>query len=413
MTFLFAALGSRPSARPSVARGRRLGALLGIVLAAGVAGAETQAQRPASDSGPMSGAQGRVAPPARLAQRATGEAAATTAGAASVRRAPSTRGTRVEPSEVPAGSDATDVRVNGQDFTGTTRVLVNGAPVHTDILGPTQLQVRLPSALTARAGRLDLRVVDAGQESADAAALVVTVVNPVPRLDVIEVPALLAGEPAAHIRLIGKAFRPDSTVQVAGKTVETAYRSPEELIGTIPADLLAAPGTLPVSVVTPGPGGGASLSGQITVTEAVVPGRFVVFTSNRRQGRNHVYILDRRGNRLDALQEANSPNGTDAYPSISADGRFIAFQSDRHRGQYDIFLFDREMRTLDSLPEANHRTAFDGFPAISADGRFIVFESDRQGKPTIFLFDLRTRVLSELDQANEKNADDGLAAISN
>ena len=413
MTFLFAALGSRPSARPRAARGRRLGALLGILLAAGATGAETQAQGPASDSVPVPGAKGRVAPPARLAQRATRESATMTAATASARLGPSARATHVEPAEVPAGSDATDVLLEGHDFTETTRVLVNGAPVPTDILGPTRLQVRLPAALMARAGRLDLRVVDAEQESADAAALVVNVANPVPRLDVIEVPALLAGEPAAYIRLIGKAFRPDSTVQVAGKTVETAYRSPEELIGTIPADLLAAPGTLAVSVVSPGPGGGASLSGQITVTEPVFPGRFVVFTSNRRQSRNHVYVLDRRGNRLDSLQEANSPDGSDAYPSISADGRFIAFQSDRHHGQYDIFLFDREMRTLDSLPEANHRTAFDGFPSLSADGRFIVFESDRLGKPKIFLFDLRTRTLSELNQANEKNADDGLAAISN
>jgi len=366
MTFRFAAFDPRHPIRPRATRRRRFGALLGILLAVAAAGAEA-----------------------------------------------GTRATSVEPAEVPAGSGDTDVRVEGQNFTGTARVQVNGAPASTDILGPTQLLVHLPAALLARAGRLELRVVDGERQAADAAALVVTVANPVPRLDVIEVPALLVGEPAAYIRLIGKAFRPDSTVQVAGKTVETAYRSPEELIGTIPADLLAAPGTLAVSVVSPGPGGGASLSGQITVTEPVFPGRFVVFTSNRRQSRNHVYVLDRRGNRLDSLQEANSPDGSDAYPSISADGRFIAFQSDRHHGQYDIFLFDREMRTLDSLPEANHRTAFDGFPSLSADGRFIVFESDRLGKPKIFLFDLRTRTLSELNQANEKNADDGLAAISN
>ena len=365
MTFRLAALDSRIASRPRATRPRRLGALLGILLAAAAAGVEAEA-----------------------------------------------RATRVEPTEVPVGSGDTEVRVEGQDFIGTARVLVDGAPVSTDILGPTQLRVRLPAALLAKAGRLELRVVEGERQSADATALVVTVANPAPRLGIIEVPVLAVGEPSASIKLIGKAFRPDSTVQVAGKRVETTYRSPEELIGTIPADLLAAPGTLVVSVVTPGPGGGTSLSGQITVADPVLPGRFVVFTSNR-QGRNHVYLLDRRGNRLDSLQEANSPDGSDAYPSISADGRSIAFQSDRHHGQYDIFLFDRETRTLDPLPEANHRTAFDGFPALSADGRFIVFESDRLGKPKIFLFDLRTRTLSELKQANETNADEGLAAISN
>jgi len=366
MTFRFAALDSRLAVRRRATRRRRLGALLGVLLAAAAAGAEAEA-----------------------------------------------RATRVEPMEVPAGSGDTEVRVEGQDFTGTARVLVNGAPVATDLLGPTQLRVRLPAALLARAGRLELRVVEGEPQSADQKALVMTVVNPVPRLDVIEVPVLAVGEPSASIKLIGKAFRPDSTVQVAGKAIETAFRSPEELIGTVPAELLTAPGTLTVSVVTPGPGGGSSLAGQITITDPLFPGRFVAFTSNRRQGRNHVYLLDRRGNRLDALQEANSADGSDAYPSINADGRYIAFQSDRNRGQYDIFLFDREKRTLDALPEANHPTAFDGFPALSPDGRFIVFESDRLGKPKIFLFDLRTRALSELKQANETNADDGLAAISN
>jgi len=366
MTFRIAALDPRHASRPRATRRRRLGALVGILLAVAAAGAE--------------------------------------AGA---------RATRVEPAEVPAGSGDTDVRVEGQDFTATARVHVNGAPASTDILGPTQLLVRLPAALLARAGRLELRVVDGERQAVDAAALVVTVANPAPRLDVIEVPVLAVGEPSASIRLIGKAFRPDSTVQVAGKAIETAFRSAEELIGTIPADLLAMPGTVTVSVVTPGPGGGSSLAGQITITDPVLPGRFVVFTSNRRRGRNHVYLLDRRVNRLDSLQEANSADGSDAYPSISADGRFIAFQSDRHRGQYDVFLFDRERRTLDALPEANHPAAFDGFPALSPDGRLIVFESDRLGKPKIFLFDLRTRALSELQQANDMNADDGLAAISN
>ncbi len=366
MTHRLAVRASGLAAHPRAARGWRLAALLGILLVAAAADAE---------------------------------------GATSA--------TRVEPAEVAVGSDDTDVRVDGDGFSEAARVLVNGAPVSTDRFGPTRLWVRLPAALLARAGRLDLRVVQEDPNNADAAALVVTVVNPVPRLEIIEVPTLAVGDAAGSIKLLGKAFRPDSTVQVAGKPIETAFRSPEELVGTLPAELLKTPGILTVSVVTPGPGGGASLAGQIRVTDPVFPGRFVVFTSNRRQGKNHIYLLDRRGNRLDSLQEANSPDGSDGYPSISADGRFIAFQSDRRHGQYDIFLFDREKRTLDPLPEANHPTAFDGFPALSADGRFIVFESDRLGKPKIFLFDLQTRTLSELTQANETDAEDGLAAISN
>jgi len=324
----------------------------------------------------------------------------------------SPRAIRAEPTVLPVGSNEVLVRVDGEGFTGASRVVVDGAPVPTDLLGPDRLQAHLPAAMLAVAKTLNLRVGESGREIADSSPVTLTVANPIPQLTVIEVPVLVVGE-ATTIRLYGKAFRPDSTIQVAGQSIETTYRSGEELSGIIPAAALTAAGLLAVNVATPGPGGGLSLAGQIVVTDPVFPGRFIAFTSNRRQGRNHVYLLDRKGNRLDPLEEANSANGTDAYPSISADGRFIAFQSDRHEGQSDIFLFDRQERTLDPLPEANHPKAFDGFPAISADGRFIVFESDRLGKPKIFFFDLWTRALSELKQANEATADDGLAAISN
>jgi hypothetical protein len=237
--------------------------------------------------------------------------------------------------------------------------------------------------------------------------------KPAPQLAVIEVRPLAAGDPATPITVFGKAFQPDSTIQVAGMPIPTTYRTADEMSGTIPAHLLVAPRELTVEVRTPGPGGGTSLAGRVAVAASVFPGRFVVFTSNRRGGRNHVYLLDRQRSWLDPLEEANSASANDGYPAISADGRFIVFQSDRHRGQYDVFLFDRERRVLDPLSGANHPTAFDGFPSISADGRFIVFESDRLGKPKLFLFDLQGRTLSELSRANEGSADDGLAAISN
>jgi dipeptidyl aminopeptidase/acylaminoacyl peptidase len=195
--------------------------------------------------------------------------------------------------------------------------------------------------------------------------------------------------------------------------VPTRYQSPEELVATIPAELLSAPGIMPVAVVTPGPAGPTTVAYALTVFPPL-PGRYVVFTSNRRDARNHVYLLDRQAGRLDPLEEANSTGGSDGYPTISADGRLIAFQSDRSRGQTDILLFDRQTRVLDPLPEANHPTAFDGFPHISADGRFIVFESDRVNRrPKLYLFDRQTRTLTELIEANDPAADDGLGAISN
>jgi dipeptidyl aminopeptidase/acylaminoacyl peptidase len=239
------------------------------------------------------------------------------------------------------------------------------------------------------------------------------VAAPPPQVTGVEAPPLKAGGPAVSLTVRGRDFHKDSLVELAGKKLTTQYRTSEELTALIPAELLAKAGELSVRVVTPDPDGGTSNPASLTV-QASVAGRFLVFTSNRRGRRNHIFLLDREAGGLDLLEEANSVNANDGYPSISADGRYIVYQSDRNRGQSDVLLFDRVTRTLDPLPEMNNPTAFDGFPRISADGRFIVFESDRvNGKPKVFLFDRSTRSLSEVSQANEATADDGLPAISN
>jgi hypothetical protein len=328
---------------------------------------------------------------------------------------PAPRLARLDPSTVEAGSAELPLSVEGEDFTPTCGLRVGDTQVPTTVLSPQRLQVRIPAPLLAGAGSLEMRVIDsAGGGASNVVPL--AVVNPPPQLTAVEAPPLrVGGDAAGPVTLTarGRAFRPESVIQLAGAAAPTQYHSGQELTAVIPPGLLAKPGELPIVVVTPGPGGGTSRPLSLSVV-APFPGRFLVFTSNRRGGRNHIYLLDRQTGHLDPLEEANSGSGNDGYPSISADGRLIVFQSDRRDGQFHIFLFDRETRRLDPLPGLNHSTAFDGFPHISPDGRFIVFESDRlNGRPKVFLFDRQTQRLSELHQANEATADDGLAAISN
>jgi hypothetical protein len=326
---------------------------------------------------------------------------------------PAPRLTRLVPAAASVGSEGIVLSIEGEHFSRTSGLRFGEASLPATFVTPRRMEARIPSSLLDRAGLVAVTVHDGALGGGKSNAITFTVANPPPEVTGVDAPALKAGGPAATVTVRGRGFRPDSVVQIAGTPVATQYRAAEELAGAIPAELLAKPGSLAVAVVTPGPGGGGSNSLAITVRPQL-RGRFVAFTSNRRGGRNHVYLLDRETGRLDPLEEANSTNGSDGYPSISGDGRFIVFQSDRHRGQYDVFLFDREARRLDPLTELNHPTAFDGFPHISADGRFIVFESDRQsGRPKIFLFDRETRALSELREANEPAADDGLATISN
>jgi dipeptidyl aminopeptidase/acylaminoacyl peptidase len=303
--------------------------------------------------------------------------------------------------------------VDGEQFAITSTVRFGEVPVPTTFVTPRRLEARIPTSLLASPGVVAVLVSDTAVGGGRSNAVSFTVVNPPPQIALLDAPPLKTGGPATTFTVRGRDFRPNSHIQIAGTSVATQYRTDQELSAVVPAEVLAKPGSLPVAVIAPGPGGGTSNSMALTVL-APFPGRFLAFTSTRRGGRNHLYLLDREAGRLDPLEEANSPNGSDGYPSISADGRFIVFQSDRHGEQTDVLLFDRETRTLDPLPELNHPTAFDGFPHISADGRFIVFESDRLNKrPKIFLFDRQTRTLSEVSQANEATAEDGLAAISN
>ncbi len=320
---------------------------------------------------------------------------------------------RLAPPSVLAGSGALMLEVEGQNFTANSSLRIGDVPVPTTFLSPDRLQARIPAALLAGAGSVDIRAVETTVGGGASNALPLVITNPPPQLTGVKAPSLRAGGPGATLIVHGRDFRSASRVHLAGTPLPTEYRTGEELLAVIPPALLTTPGDLPVTVVTPGPGGGQSRDVRLTVPPPL-PGRYLVFTSNRRGGRNHIYLFDRELGRLDPLEEANSVTASDAYPSISADGRFIVFQSDRNRGQNDIFFFDRETRGLDHLSELNHPTAFDGFPHLSADGRFIVFESDRlNGRPKIFLFDRQTRALSELTGANESTADDGLASISN
>jgi hypothetical protein len=252
----------------------------------------------------------------------------------------------------------------------------------------------------------------------DSPADAVVPVNPPPHISGVEVATPPEGAATTLLTVRGTGFRPDSLIRLGDAPTDTRYQSPERLEGTLLLALLADTDAIPIRVGTPGPGGGFSNLWTLRITgpppPPPVPGRFVVFTSNRDGGRNHIYLFDRHTKELDPLQGANGVGSSDAYPSIAADGRRIVFQSDRHRGQSDIFLYDRETRRLDPLPEANHPTAFDGFPKLSADGNVIVFESDRLGgKPKIFIFTLETRSLAELAGANDATAEDGLADISN
>ena len=75
-----------------------------------------------------------------------------------------------------------------------------------------------------------------------------------------------AGSADVKLAITGSGFYPTSVVMVRGRAVTTTFNDPGRLDALIPAELLQVPGTLPVAVSNPRPGGGMSNAFGFVVT---------------------------------------------------------------------------------------------------------------------------------------------------
>src|SRR5690606_16803279 len=92
--------------------------------------------------------------------------------------------------------------------------------------------------------------------------------NPSPAVGGLAPSAAVAGSEGLVLTVTGSDFVPSSTVQWNGVTRPTTYVSAGELRATLTAADLAEPGSVPVTVSTPAPGGGTSVPQTFAITEA-------------------------------------------------------------------------------------------------------------------------------------------------
>jgi peptidoglycan/xylan/chitin deacetylase (PgdA/CDA1 family) len=97
----------------------------------------------------------------------------------------------------------------------------------------------------------------------------VTIVNPAPTLTSISPPAVDAGSGDTTLTVTGTSFTSQSTVQLSGTSLVTTFGSSTQLTAVAPAAQLTSAGSLPVTVVTPSPGGGTSNATNLTVVVVV------------------------------------------------------------------------------------------------------------------------------------------------
>jgi hypothetical protein len=112
-----------------------------------------------------------------------------------------------------------------------------------------------------------------------------TINNPSPSITSISPTTIDAGSGDTTLTVTGTGFAQQSTVQFNGTAVTTTVGSSTQLTAVIPAAQLTTAGTLPVTVVTPSPGGGTSNAVDLTVLIAVTvsPSSPTVLVSQTQQ----------------------------------------------------------------------------------------------------------------------------------
>ena len=133
----------------------------------------------------------------------------------------------------------------------------------------------VPGIVTVQANQLSTPVtvtaVAVGQADITAslngtsASSTISVVNPVPSITTLSPASLPSGSPNTILTVTGQSFVTGATVTFGTTALVTTVVSATQLTATIPAALLTAKGTVPVTVENPAPGGGASNSLPFTI----------------------------------------------------------------------------------------------------------------------------------------------------
>jgi hypothetical protein len=147
--------------------------------------------------------------------------------------------------------------VNGSNFFNGATVKWNGTALATTFTSSIKLTATVPAG-TAPVGTVSITVDNPAPEVAGSNSKPLVIgANPLP-----VIASLSPGSPTANtaftLTVSGSGFTPCSTITWNGSAIPTTYHSATWLSSAIPASLNNAVASIPIQVVTPGPGGGTS-----------------------------------------------------------------------------------------------------------------------------------------------------------
>jgi trimeric autotransporter adhesin len=162
----------------------------------------------------------------------------------------------VSPAAIPSGSGDVTILVTGHGFVAESRIRIDGVERATTVTGPGEVRTQLAAAELVSSKTMSVVVANPGDRLSNALPLLVT--NPAPLLDAVVPPSLTVGDTTRSVVVLGRSFRPNSTVRWNGVDRPTRYISDARLEADITSADVALGARVRLSVHSPAPEGGAA-----------------------------------------------------------------------------------------------------------------------------------------------------------
>lgn len=155
------------------------------------------------------------------------------------------------------GSGDTSVSITGTNFTSNSIAQWAGTNIATTYVSSTSLTATIPATNLATAGTYSITVHNS-DTNLTSNSVTFTVSAKGPAISALTPSSITAGSAGFTLRVSGTGYASGSVINWNGTALTTTYLNSSQLSASIPASLIAASGTISITVTTPGTNGGTS-----------------------------------------------------------------------------------------------------------------------------------------------------------
>lgn len=173
---------------------------------------------------------------------------------------------KMDPTSAALGSVGTTIILTGTGFIPRSVVNVDGTALDTTFESDTSLAATIPAEKLAALADLKITVTTPAPGGGTTAPLTFSVENPPPAILALSPLSIVAGSSDTTLTVVGTQLVKGTTIQFGGANLVTTFVDDQHVTGVIPAASLTVSKSVPVTVTTPNPGGGASTSIAFTIS---------------------------------------------------------------------------------------------------------------------------------------------------